>query len=179
MAPPTNQNPSIEPDSTSEDGLELKEEKDFLVKRKRIKFSESIVQPQQGVQVSYTENKEPGVRPLEVPADKAPIDERFDSAMQITGTANGQNKGTAGNESARSRLPKICTARGWKEPLYDFEEQGPPHNKLFKCKVTVHVDTIVNTVMECSSDPKPRKQAAQEHAAQGALWYLAHCGHVN
>jgi hypothetical protein len=38
--------------------------------------------------------------------------------------------GSAGNGSARSRLQKICRASGWNEPLYDFEEQGPPHNKL-------------------------------------------------
>ena len=33
-------------------------------------------------------------------------------------------------ESAKTRLVIIWSASGWKETLYDFEEQGPPHNNL-------------------------------------------------
>uniref|UniRef100_A0A0A9EW25 DRBM domain-containing protein n=1 Tax=Arundo donax TaxID=35708 RepID=A0A0A9EW25_ARUDO len=133
------------------------------------------------------ENKVPDVLSLEVPAGKDPMDELTDCAVHSFDEANGCNKGHVqhvncisftDNESARSRLPKICTAIGWKEPSYDFEEQGPPHNKLFTCKVTVHVAGIVNTVMECFGDPKHQKEAAQEHAAQGALWCLQRYGHV-
>ncbi|XP_023156461.1 uncharacterized protein [Zea mays] len=82
------------------------------------------------------------------------------------------------NTSASSRLPKICKAAGWKEPSFDFEEQGPPHNRVFTCKVTVHLDELVNTIMECFSDPKPKKKAARENAAQGALWCLERSGYV-
>jgi hypothetical protein len=39
-------------------------------------------------------------------------------------------KGYTGNEPARLRLPKICAAIGWKEPSFDFKEQGPPHSIL-------------------------------------------------
>ncbi|XP_062194032.1 endoribonuclease Dicer homolog 4-like [Phragmites australis] len=171
----------------SEEEVELEEEKDLLVKHKRAKFSGSIVQPQQGIEVSDTESKVPDVLSLKVSAGKDPRDGLTDCAVQISGEANGCSKGHVqhvtgisftGNESARSRLPKICTAIGWKEPSYEFEEQGPPHNKLFTCKITVHVDGIVNTVMECFGDPKRQKKAAQEHAAQGALWCLERYGHA-
>ncbi|KAL6656009.1 hypothetical protein ACP70R_006835 [Stipagrostis hirtigluma subsp. patula] len=180
MVPPTNKESSTVPVSTSEDEVEL-EEQDLLAKSKRIKLSESIVQPQEAVEMYCTENRVPDVLSLKIPAVKDPVDELTDCAVQSTDPANGckghlHRISFRGNESARSKLRKICTATGWKEPLYDFDEQGPPHNKLFTCKVTVHLDT--NTVMECFSDPKGRKKAAQEHAAQGALWYLARCGHV-
>lgn len=89
-----------------------------------------------------------------------------------------KSRGYTGNQPARLRLPKICAAIGWKEPSFDFEEQGPPHNKLFTCKVTVHLEGLVNTVMECFSDPKPKKKAAQDHAAQAALWCLERFGHA-
>ncbi|XP_062199242.1 endoribonuclease Dicer homolog 4-like [Phragmites australis] len=177
-------NPSIMPINTSEE-VELEEEKDLLVKHKRTKFSGSIVQPQQGIEVSDMEIEVPDVLSIEVSAGKDPMDELTDCAVQSSGEANGCSKGHfqhvngySVNESASSRLLKICTAIGWKEPSYDFQEQGPPHNKLFTCKVTVHVDGIVNTVMECFGDPKHQKNAAREHAAQGALWCLEHYGHV-
>ncbi|KAL6656010.1 hypothetical protein ACP70R_006836 [Stipagrostis hirtigluma subsp. patula] len=176
---------SIMPVNTWEEELELEEEKDMLVRRKRTKFSGSIVQPQHGIEASDMENGVPDVLSLQISAGKDSMGGLTDCAVQGSGKANGCSTGRAhrisfsGNESATLRLPRVCTAIGWKEPLYDFDEQGPPHNKLFRCRVTVHVDTIVNTVLECFSDPKCQKKAAQEHAAQGALWYLKHCGHVN
>ena len=85
---------------------------------------------------------------------------------------------TSKRPEARSALNKLCSAIGWKYPTYDFEEQGPPDTKLFTCKVTVHVDTITDTVVECFSDPKPLMKAAQEQAAQGVLWCLKCLRHV-
>ncbi|KAK3130065.1 hypothetical protein QOZ80_6BG0488450 [Eleusine coracana subsp. coracana] len=170
--------------NTSEEGLELKERKDLLVECKRTKFSVSIVQPQQGVEVSDTGNKVPDVLFHKVSAGKDPMNRLTKSAVQSNGYANGCIKDHAhetfftGDESAKSRLPKICSANGWKEPSYDFEEQGPPHNKLFRCKVSVHMEGIINTLLECFSDPKCQKKAAQEQAARGAMWLLAHYGHV-
>uniref|UniRef100_A0A0D9XDR2 DRBM domain-containing protein n=1 Tax=Leersia perrieri TaxID=77586 RepID=A0A0D9XDR2_9ORYZ len=95
---------------------------------------------------------------------------------QSNGGAKHAN-GTADNEPAWIRLHKICSAIRWDKPSYDFEEQGPSHLKLFTCKVTIHVDTVTNTIVECISEPKRFKKAAQEHAAQGALWYLKIVGH--
>ncbi|KAK3133331.1 hypothetical protein QOZ80_6AG0535210 [Eleusine coracana subsp. coracana] len=170
--------------NTSEEGMELKEGKDLLANCKRTKFSVSIVQPQQGVEISDTENKVPNVHFHKVSAGKDPMNRLTKSAVQSNGDANGCIKGHAhetfftGVESAESRLPKICSANGWKEPSYDFEEQGPPHNKLFRCKVSVHMEGVVNTVFECFSDPKCEKKAAQEHAARGAMWLLAQYGYV-
>jgi endoribonuclease Dicer len=34
------------------------------------------------------------------------------------------------------------------------------------------------TLLECYSEPKLQKKAAQEHAAQGALWCLKHLGYL-
>ncbi|KAF0911456.1 hypothetical protein E2562_008327 [Oryza meyeriana var. granulata] len=96
--------------------------------------------------------------------------------------SNGGTKhanGTTDNELSRLRLHKICSATHWKEPSYDFKEQGPSDLRLFTCKVTIHVDTVTNTIVECISEPKRYKKAAQEHAAQGALWYLKIFGHAN
>jgi len=83
-----------------------------------------------------------------------------------------------GNEPASLRLRKICAAIGCKEPSFDFEKQGPPHNILFTCKVSVCLEGFVNTVIECLGDPKPKEEDTQEHAAQGALWCLERFGYT-
>ncbi|OEL22230.1 hypothetical protein BAE44_0016752, partial [Dichanthelium oligosanthes] len=143
----------------------------LLVKRRRTELSGSFVQPQQESEVSDMEDKVPDGLPVEVSTDKDPMD--ADCAVQSSGEVNG-----CSNESARVRLPKVCNAFGWKEPSFDFEEQGPSHNKLFICKVTLHLEGFVDTVMESFGDPKSKKKAAQEHAAQGALWCLERLGYV-
>ncbi|TVU09525.1 hypothetical protein EJB05_43007 [Eragrostis curvula] len=159
----------------SEKEVGLKEEKDLFVSCKRTKISGSIVQQQQGVEASDKENKVPDALVHKVSVGMDAMNRPTDSEVKSTGEANGCSKG---NEPARSKLQRICSAYHIKGPLYDFKEQGPPRNKLFTCKVTIHVDSIVNTVVECFSDPKPQKKAAQEHAAQGAVWCLAHYGYV-
>nr|TKW33148.1 hypothetical protein SEVIR_2G213600v2 [Setaria viridis] len=172
MEPPMKHKPSAVPINTSLEKLELEDKSAVLVKRRRIEFLGSIVQPQQDIEVDM-EHKVADDLPVEISTGDDPMDVLTGCAMQSSGDANG-----CGNEPARLRLPKICAAIGWKEPSFDFEEQGPPHNKLFICKVTVHLEGLVNTVMECFSDPKPKKKAAQDHAAQAALWCLERFGHA-
>lgn len=164
-----------------EEEVELEEEK-----HKRPKISGSIVQPQQEIEVPAIEKEKKGhgVLAFKVSAGKKPMDGVSDYVVQSTGEANdcseGQAHGSASKEPAAwYRLNTICSAIGWKAPLYEFEEQGPLRNKLFTCKVTVHVDTITSTDVESFSEPKRQKKAAREHAAQGALWCLKHFGHVN
>lgn len=40
----------------------------------------------------------------------------------------------------------------------------------------VQVQGSGSTLIECIGDAKSRKDAAEEHAAEGALWYLKHIG---
>ncbi|XP_066397370.1 dicer-like protein 4 [Miscanthus floridulus] len=136
-------------------GVPVKEEvesedgNDLLAKRRRTEVSE------QQIEVFGMENKAPAALPVEDSTGKDPMDVLNSCAVQNSGQANG-----CSNESVCSRLLKICKAIGWKEPAYDFEEQGPQHSKIFKCKVTVHLDGLLNTVTECFSEAKPRKKAA-------------------
>ena len=45
-------------------------------------------------------------------------------------------------------------------------------------KVTIQVDGATSTLLECYSEPKLQKKAAQEHAAVGTLWCLKHLGYT-
>uniref|UniRef100_A0A0E0IJJ9 DRBM domain-containing protein n=1 Tax=Oryza nivara TaxID=4536 RepID=A0A0E0IJJ9_ORYNI len=189
MATPVNQD-SITPVNTwEEEELELEEEeclnsscfcKGLLCKRKRAKFSDSTVRQQQGIEAAAMDMvmEEAAALSLGVSASKEPVHVATGRVEQSNCGAKHAN-GTTDNEPARLRLHKICSATHWKEPSYDFEEQGPSHLKLFTCKVTIHVDTFTTTIVECISEPKRSKKAAQEHAAQGALWYLKIFGHAN
>ncbi|XP_052168869.1 endoribonuclease Dicer homolog 4-like isoform X1 [Oryza glaberrima] len=154
--------------------------KGLLCKRKRAKFSDSTVRQQQGIEAGAMDMvmEEAAALSLGVSASKEPVHVATGRVEQSNCGAKHAN-GTTDNEPARLRLHKICSATHWKEPSYDFEEQGPSHLKLFTCKVTIHVDTFTTTIVECISEPKRSKKAAQEHAAQGALWYLKIFGHAN
>lgn len=48
----------------------------------------------------------------------------------------------------------------------------------FTYKVTFEVPGHTPTILECLSSPMPKKKAAAEHAAEGALWYLRHLGYL-
>lgn len=50
------------------------------------------------------------------------------------------------------------------------------HRFTYRVTVEVKVGSKIN-VVECLGGPKPRKKAAAEHAAEGALWYLRGLGH--
>lgn len=52
----------------------------------------------------------------------------------------------------------------------------------FTYKVVVEIANIESsgkTVLECFGDPKGKKKAAAEHAAEGALWYLEHAARLS
>ncbi|CAM0951371.1 unnamed protein product [Alopecurus aequalis] len=171
MVPPVHQESSIMPINAREEGEFKLEEKEC----KKPKFAGSIVQPQQEIEVLATENNNKGHGD---PSLKESV-----YVVQSNGEANGCSEGhvhgsTNKELAARPRLAQLCSAVGWKHPTYDFGEQGLNHTKLFTCKVTVHVETFTDTVVECLSEPKPQKKAAQEQAAQGVLWCLKRLGHV-
>jgi len=178
--------PSAVPINTSEKEVELQDRNAELAKRRRTGFSGSIVQPQQESEVSDMEKNVPDGLPVEVSTGDDPMamDVLTDCALQNSCEANGHSEGRVrsisftGNEPASLRLRKICAAIGCKEPSFDFEKQGPPHNILFTCKVSVCLEGFVNTVIECLGDPKPKEEDTQEHAAQGALWCLERFGHT-
>ncbi|KAM0888269.1 hypothetical protein ACQ4PT_028483 [Festuca glaucescens] len=174
MVPPMREQASIMPINTLKEELEL-EEKELVCAHKKSKFTESVVQQQQETEVLSVEGEHKG---HDDPSLK-------DSAcvVQSNGEANGCSEellsGSTNKElPARLRLAQLCSTIGWKCPTYDFEDQGFNHTKLFTCKVTVHVETYSDTVVECCSEPKPQKNAAQEQAAQGVLWCLKCLGHV-
>ncbi|KAM0933868.1 hypothetical protein DsansV1_C34g0226131 [Dioscorea sansibarensis] len=86
---------------------------------------------------------------------------------------------TVGKKSARSKLYEICAAYCWNRPVFVCcKEEGPSHLKMFTCMVTVKADGGNSVCLECFSDPKPQKKAAEEHAAQGALWCLSGLGYL-
>nr|CAD1825693.1 unnamed protein product [Ananas comosus var. bracteatus] len=87
-------------------------------------------------------------------------------------------KGIPRIKTARTKLFEICASNYWKAPLFELCQEGPVHGRMFTCKVTMEVDTITTTILECFSEPKRKKKAAREHAAEGALWYLEHLGTV-
>ncbi|KAG0494006.1 hypothetical protein HPP92_005000 [Vanilla planifolia] len=83
----------------------------------------------------------------------------------------------ATKKSAKSQLLEICTANYWSPPLYEcFEDEGACHQKMFTFKVIVRMEGTSTTILESYSESKPRKKAAEQHAAEGALWYLKHHG---
>ncbi|KAK8526186.1 hypothetical protein V6N13_017241 [Hibiscus sabdariffa] len=88
-------------------------------------------------------------------------------------------EGAPKKASAKSQLHEICAANNWKCPSYECcREQGPCHLKLFVFKVVVEMQEATSTtILECFSDPRPKKKMAAEHAAEGALWYLRHVGY--
>ncbi|KAF6156847.1 hypothetical protein GIB67_015552 [Kingdonia uniflora] len=47
-----------------------------------------------------------------------------------------------------------------------------PEPNRFTFKVTFEIDEPTSTVIECFSEPRRKKKAAAEHAAEGALWYI-------
>ncbi|KAK3144295.1 hypothetical protein QOZ80_4AG0311150 [Eleusine coracana subsp. coracana] len=82
-------------------------------------------------------------------------------------------------KTVRSFLYELCAANYWKPPEFELcKEEGPSHLRQFTCKVTVQIMGASATLLECYSDPKLQKKAAQEHAAQGALWFLKHLGYL-
>ncbi|CAN6228788.1 unnamed protein product [Urochloa humidicola] len=83
------------------------------------------------------------------------------------------------HKTARSFLYELCAANYWKPPEFELcKDEGPSHLRKFTCKALVQVMGPSATLLECYSDPKLQKKAAQEHAAQGALWCLKQLGYL-
>ncbi|CAH8330240.1 unnamed protein product [Eruca vesicaria subsp. sativa] len=79
--------------------------------------------------------------------------------------------------SAKLVLHGMCLSKRWKPPVYDCcNVHGPSNMRLFTYKVVVEIrdSSGTTTLLECFGDPKRKKKAASEHAAEGALWYLDH-----
>ncbi|KAM0933866.1 hypothetical protein DsansV1_C34g0226111 [Dioscorea sansibarensis] len=86
---------------------------------------------------------------------------------------------TIGQKSAKSKLYEICAAHYWNRPEFVCcKEEGPSHLRMFTSMVSVKADGVKSVLLECESDPKPQKKAAEEHAAQGALWCLNRLGYL-
>lgn len=82
-------------------------------------------------------------------------------------------------KTARSFLYELCAANYWKPPEFELcNDEGPSHLRKFTCKVLIEITGTSVSLLECYSDPKLQKRAAQEHAAEGALWYLKHLGYL-
>ncbi|XP_068649430.1 ribonuclease 3-like protein 1 isoform X2 [Aristolochia californica] len=80
-------------------------------------------------------------------------------------------------KTAKMRLYEVCTAYCWNRPSFHCcKEEGPGHSRLFTYKVIVEAKDA-QIILECYSEPKSKKKAAEEHAAEGALWYLRHIGY--
>ncbi|KAH6758691.1 RNAse THREE-like protein 1 [Perilla frutescens var. frutescens] len=76
--------------------------------------------------------------------------------------------------SAKAYLHQLCTAKHWKQPLFECcNEEGPGHHKMFTFKVVVSTEEGT-TIVECFGNPRTSKKAAAEDAAEGALWCLNH-----
>ncbi|PSS07550.1 Ribonuclease 3-like protein [Actinidia chinensis var. chinensis] len=82
--------------------------------------------------------------------------------------------------SSKSRLYEICAAKHWHPPSFECCEDGPGHKKLYAFKVTIEVQLEGSTtILECHGAPKSKKKMAEQHATEGALWYLMHLGIIN
>jgi len=42
----------------------------------------------------------------------------------------------------------------------------------------VEIEDAEDVVLECFGEPRAKKKDAEEHAAEGALWYLKHDGYL-
>ncbi|URE34705.1 hypothetical protein MUK42_13295 [Musa troglodytarum] len=103
------------------------------------------------------------------------IQQTMSDYVEISGTSPG----TLAHKTAKSRLMEICATNHWGDPLFECcKEEGPSHLKMFTYKVAVEVQHESSVCLECFSEPKPQKKAAQDHAAEGALWYLKHIGYI-
>ncbi|KAG1358937.1 putative Endoribonuclease Dicer [Cocos nucifera] len=88
--------------------------------------------------------------------------------------------GALGHKMAKSWLFEICAANYWSPPSFECcKDEGPSHLRMFTYKVTVVVEGVTPTRLECFGEAKPQKRAAEDHAAEGALWCLKQLGYVN
>ncbi|KAJ4801976.1 Double-stranded RNA-binding domain (DsRBD)-containing protein [Rhynchospora pubera] len=94
-------------------------------------------------------------------------------------TENAWENSTDFDMTAKLRLFDICSTNKWNCPVYELCEMGSGQNNMFTYKVTVLIDTYSLTVLEAFSAPNCQREAAEVHAAEGALWYLRHLGYCS
>ncbi|KAJ3677274.1 hypothetical protein LUZ60_002998 [Juncus effusus] len=87
------------------------------------------------------------------------------------------DSGAETDEMAISQLFEICAYKKWNPPLY--EKLGPTNQEMFRYKVTIKVDTITTTIVECFGESNYQREEAKEQAAKGALWFLNKLGHCS
>ncbi|KAL1565004.1 non-specific serine/threonine protein kinase [Salvia divinorum] len=64
--------------------------------------------------------------------------------------------------SAKAYLHCMCSAKHWKQPLFEcYNEEGPPHSKLFSLKVSIQSDKGC-VIVECFDNTKTSKQRMQQ-----------------
>ncbi|XP_020599927.1 endoribonuclease Dicer homolog 4 isoform X2 [Phalaenopsis equestris] len=103
----------------------------------------------------------------------------FDSNKVTESSVQENRDDVDRKKSAKSRLLEICATYYWSPPLFKCcKEEGPCHLKMFTFKVTIQIEGAACTVLECYSESRPRKRAAEEQAAEGALWYLEQLGYI-
>ncbi|KAH0847123.1 hypothetical protein HID58_091783 [Brassica napus] len=134
-------------------------------------FSNIQIDPNSTRRVSTTQENHPVLNPVE---DSKSISKGVTFSSFTSLNACGPDASKKG--SAKSLLHEMCISKRWKPPVYDCcNVDGPCHMRLFTYKVVVEIrDSSGTTVLECFGDPKHKKKAAAEHAAEGALWYLDH-----
>ncbi|XP_042054720.1 ribonuclease 3-like protein 1 isoform X2 [Salvia splendens] len=94
----------------------------------------------------------------------------FSNPTSSTVSVNSNNQ----SGSAKAYLHLLCTAKHWKQPLFECcNEEGPPHIKLFTFKVSI-LSEVGFVILESYSHARSTKKAAAEDAAEGALWCLKH-----
>ncbi|KAH0938725.1 hypothetical protein HID58_006186 [Brassica napus] len=140
-------------------------------------FSNIQIDPNSTRSVSTTQENHPVLKPVEdaKSISKGVTFSSFTSLnLFLCVNACGPDESKKG--SAKSLLHEMCISKRWKPPVYDCcNVDGPCHMRLFTYKVVVEIrDSSGTTVLECFGDPKHKKKAAAEHAAEGALWYLDH-----
>ncbi|KAJ3708060.1 hypothetical protein LUZ61_011765 [Rhynchospora tenuis] len=96
-------------------------------------------------------------------------------------TCNREEKDTGLTtcKTARSQLFEICAAYCWNRPIFAIcKREGPDHLPIFTFKVTVQAQGARPMCIECTGYPKAQKKAAEESAAEGAVWCLKHLGYM-
>ncbi|KAG2313679.1 hypothetical protein Bca4012_028204 [Brassica carinata] len=159
LKPRTMMVPVSNPKQRCQETSELKLEEDNV----KSSFSNIQIDPNSTRSVNTTtQETQPVPKPLE--DTKSVSKERLDGSDE-------SKKG-----SAKLVLHEMCISKRWKPPVYDCcNVDGPCHMRLFTYKVVVEVrDSSGTTVLECFGDPKRKKKAAAEHAAEAAVWYLDH-----
>lgn len=76
-----------------------------------------------------------------------------------------------------TRFKEDCRTSRFEKFLLFFVADSNFKNR-FTFKVTIQIEGVTSTVLECFSESMPRKKAAEGQAAEGALWYLEQLGYI-